>query len=91
MAAANWHLTAEQRSETVRRTADNLFALAYSRKKPVSDKQAYEAAQQIEEKAFNVARIESQTTSGQRPADESVRAYTRQDFMFVGLKNLLIV
>lgn len=72
-----WQLTADQRAETVRRTAENLFALAYSRKKPVSDKQAREAAEQIEEKAYTVAKIESQTTTGHRPAHESERAYTR--------------
>ncbi len=72
-----WQLGRDERNETVRRVAENLFSLAYSRKKAVSDKDAREIAQQIEERAYNTARIESKTTTGLRPADESLRAYTR--------------
>ena len=77
MSASAWQLSPDQRKETVRRTAENLFALAYCHKKPISDKYAREVAEDIEEKACTVARIESQTTTGYRPADESERAYTR--------------
>lgn len=74
-----WQLGREERDETVRRVAENLFSLGYSRKKPVSDKYATEVAQQIEETAYNTARIQSETTTGQRPADESLKAYARHD------------
>lgn len=78
MSDAAWQLGRDERNETVRRVAENLFSLAYSRKKPLNDKDAHSIAQKIEEKAYNTARIESKTTTGQRPADESLRAYTRQ-------------
>ena len=77
MAAQNWALDQEQRHETIRRTAENIFALAYSQQKAVTDREAAEAAKSVEEKAYTVARIESQTTTGQRPVDESLKAYTR--------------
>jgi len=77
MAAQRWELDQEKRQETIKRTAENIFALAYSRKRNVSDKEAAEAAKMVEEKAYTVARIESQTTTGQRPADESLKAYVR--------------
>jgi hypothetical protein len=75
--SAQWELDHAHRHETVRRTAENLFALAYSRNRAVSDKEAAEAAKVIEEKAYTVARIESQTTTGQRPPNESLKAYIR--------------
>jgi len=77
MSAQQWELDQAQRQETIRRSAENIFALAYSRNRAVSDKEAAEAAKVIEEKAYTVARIESQTTTGQRPADESLKAYIR--------------
>ena len=77
MAGQQWALDQEQRQETIRRTAENIFALAYSQHKAVTDREAAEAARIVEEKAYTVARIESQTTTGQRPADESLKAYTR--------------
>lgn len=77
MSAPSWQLSRDERDETVKRTAENIFALAYSRKKAVNDREARQAAQRIEEKAYTVARIESETTTGQRPPEESLRAYTR--------------
>ena len=77
MTTTAWSLTDAQRHETVKRISENLFALAYSRDKPVSDKEAAEAAKGIEEKAYTVARIESQVTTGQRPHHESLKAYIR--------------
>lgn len=77
MSEASWNLSPSERSETVRRTAENLFALAYSRQKAVTDKEAREVAEITEAKAYTVARIESETTTGQRPANESLKAYTR--------------
>ena len=78
MSAPGWSLTAEQRKESITRAAENLFALAYSRGKPVSDREAADAAVVIEEKAYTGARIESTTTTGVRPAEESLKAYVRQ-------------
>lgn len=77
MASVPWTLTSEQRLETRKRTAENLFALAYNRGRQLTDKQAAEAALEIEDKAFTVAKVESETTTGQRPADESLKAYIR--------------
>ena len=79
MASTPWSLTDEQRQETIKRTSENIFALAYNRGRQLTDKQAAAAAAQIEEKAFTVAKVESETTTGQRPAEESLKAYIRWD------------
>ena len=72
-----WQLGRDERDETVRRVAENLFSLAYSRKKLLSDKDASDIAQQFEEVAHNTAKIQSKNTSGRRPDHESLQAYTR--------------
>ena len=72
-----WQLGRDERDETITRVAENLFSLAYSRRKLLSDKEASDIAQQLEETAYNTAKIQSETTSGRRPDHESLKAYTR--------------
>lgn len=63
----------------VRRTAENMFVLAFSRQEPITDKHAAVVAKDLEAKAYNTAKVESQTTTGSRPATENVKAYARWD------------
>ena len=77
MADQDWSLSEEQRAETVRRVAENMMSLAFTRGIDISDARAQELAATLEKKAYNVARVESRTTTGARPASESLKSYTR--------------
>ncbi len=70
-------MTDEQRAETVRRVAENLASMAFTSGVEMSDSGAQELAVTLEKKAYNVARVESTTTTGVRPASESLKSYTR--------------
>ena len=72
-----WELSEGARKATRRRAGENLFVLAYSRREKLSDKEAAQIAVKFESKAYTVARIESQTTTGNRPHAECVKAYVR--------------
>lgn len=74
---ADWSLTQTERDATRRRTAENLFVLAFSRKQAVTDKDAYKLAKEMEINAYTVARVQSSTTTGKRPDSENVKAYAR--------------
>jgi large subunit ribosomal protein L31/Ran GTPase-activating protein 1 len=79
----DWFLSEEQRAETVRRVAENIASLAFTRGVDISDSRADELAAILEKKAYNVARVESRTTTGVRPANESLRSYTRHAMSFL--------
>ena len=75
--AEGWSLNAEQRAETVKRVAANLATMAFFRNTPISDVKTAEIAEASERKAYNVAQVESATTTGFRPAHETQKAYLR--------------
>ena len=72
-----WSLKDDQRAETVRRVAENMASLAFTRGVEMNDSSAQELAVTVEKKAYNVARVESRTTTGVRPASESLKSYAR--------------
>ncbi|KAL3151845.1 hypothetical protein ABBQ38_012810 [Trebouxia sp. C0009 RCD-2024] len=73
-----WSLSADQRKSTVSRVAANIATIAFSQGEQISDADAERAAENAERKAYTVARVEAQTTTGVRPHSETYEAYTRK-------------
>lgn len=59
------------------RVAANIATIAFSQGQQISDADAERAAENAEQKAYTVARVEAQTTTGVRPHSETYEAYTR--------------
>ena len=76
-AAAQWQLTTEQRAITVGRVSDSITNLAFARGISLSLEEARRAAAATEKTAYTTALVESRTTTGTRPALESLQAYAR--------------
>ncbi len=76
-AAAQWLLTSKQRSITVGRVTDSITNLAFARGVSLSLEEARRAAAATEKTAYTTALVESRTTTGTRPALESLQAYAR--------------
>lgn len=72
-----WPLSAAQRQDTVQRTANSIAALAFAKKVEISGEDALGVASAIERKAFTAAEVAARTTTGDRPATESVKSYAR--------------
>lgn len=72
-----WCLSADQRKSTVSRVAANIATIAFSQGQQISGADADRAAENAERKAYTVARVEAQTTTGVRPHSETYEAYTR--------------
>lgn len=72
-----WKLSDDQRKNTVTRVAANIASLCFSRGHQISDSDAHRAAEQAEKKAYTVATVEANTTTGIRPHTETYEAYTR--------------
>ena len=72
-----WELSDDQRKSTVARVAANMASIAFSKGQPMSDADAQRAAENAERKAYTVARVEANTTTGVRPHSETYEAYTR--------------
>lgn len=77
MEASHWSLPDAERSEAVNRLALNIASLAFSAGVSINDGEATKLAEKAEQKAYTVAGVESRTTTGLRPHDETFRAYTR--------------
>mmetsp|Transcript_20566 Transcript_20566/g.61901 ORF Transcript_20566/g.61901 Transcript_20566/m.61901 type:complete len:518 (+) Transcript_20566:140-1693(+) len=77
-APAQWQLTAEQRASTVRRVTDSITNVAFSRGVSLSLEDAHRGATAAEKTAYTTAQVESRTTTGTRPAVESLQAYARK-------------
>lgn len=60
------------------RVAANIATIAFSQGQQISDADAERAAENAEQKAYTVARVEAQTTTGVRPHSETYEAYTRK-------------
>lgn len=75
--AGDWSLPDEERSEAVNRLASNIASLAFSAGVTITDGEATKLAEKAEQKAYIVAGVESRTSTGLRPHDETFRAYTR--------------
>lgn len=74
---STWPLSAAQREDTVLRTANSIAALAFAKNVEISGEDAIAAASAIEKKAYTAADVAARTTTGDRPAVESVKAYAR--------------
>ncbi len=72
-----WALDAASREETISRLTANIASLAFAKGVSVALEDARSAAISAEKRAYNVAGVESRTTTGYRPQSESLRAYTR--------------
>ena len=72
-----WALDAASREETISRLTANIASLAFAKGVSVALEDARSAAVTAEKRAYNVAGVESRTTTGYRPQSESLRAYTR--------------
>lgn len=72
-----WPVEQAQREDQRSRVASNLINMAFARGASVSDSEATQVASSIEKKAFTVAEAESKTTTGTRPAKETLNAYVR--------------
>lgn len=73
-----WELSDDQRKSTVARVAANMASIAFSKGQPMPDADAQRAAENAERKAYTVARVEANTTTGVRPHSETYEAYTRK-------------
>ena len=73
----SWSLDDAVRQSTVARLASSLVALAFERGAPLDTASARDAATAAERKAYTTARVEARTTTGTRPAAETLRAYAR--------------
>ena len=78
MEQPQWELARAQRDEVISRLAANIASLAFAQGVSMPLEDAQRAAEAAEKKSYTVACVESRTTSGQRPAAESLRAYTRR-------------
>ena len=72
-----WELSIDQRKNTVTRVAANIASLSFSRGRQISDADAHRAAENAEGRAYTVAQVQAQTTTGYRPQSEAYEAYTR--------------
>lgn len=72
-----WSQSPAQREDTVRRVSANIFTMGFVKGLPITDEQAFSAAQMFEEKAFTAAQVAATTTTGNRPLAETTKAYAR--------------
>lgn len=72
-----WKLSDDQRKNTVTRVAANIASLSFAKGTHISDADAHRAAENAEKKAYTVATVEANTTTGFRPHAETYEAYTR--------------
>ena len=78
MTTEEWTLSDAQREDTVSRIRSNIAAMAFFRSAPLPADVVAAAAVAVEKKAYTVARVEARTTTGMRPAHESLKAYVRK-------------
>lgn len=62
-----WSVTDAERTNIVSCAASGLSVICFSRGNKVSEKDAQSAAVDAESKAYNRAKVESNTTTGARP------------------------
>jgi hypothetical protein len=72
-----WELSPLTREATVDRLAASLVGLAFARGADLDPGAARAAAAAAERAAYTTARVEARTTTGVRPAGETLRAYAR--------------
>lgn len=77
MADQNWSLLPDQRSLVVMRTGSNLYSLGFQAKRDLTEDVANETAQRLEKEAYLAAQVQSTTTTGARPAQETKKIYLR--------------
>lgn len=70
-------MTGESREEVIKRVTGNLISMVFAEGGSMEEPEAAKTAASIEKKAYTVAQVESTTTTGTRPTDEVVKAYTR--------------
>ena len=73
----SWSLSTSVREETVKRVTSNLIAMMFAEGGSPDEAQVAKTAASIERKAYTVAQVESTTTTGTRPPEEVLKAYTR--------------
>ena len=72
-----WSLSEDQRKSIASRAASNMSAMALVRGVTITAEDALVAAAYIERKAYTTAEVASNTTTGSRPASESIETYAR--------------
>lgn len=75
--AADFSLPPSLRDATAARLASSLVALSFARGAALDPKSAAATAAAAERKAYTTACVEARTTTGTRPAAETLRAYAR--------------
>lgn len=73
-----WSLSGAQRADTVQRVKWNIASVAFFRGVEIPEAEAEAMAAAAERKAYTVAQVESRTTTGHRPAVDSLKAYARK-------------
>eukprot|EP00798_Chlamydomonas_sp_ICE-L_P028435 gene28435-31577_t len=77
-AGTAWSLTPEQRESTINRVTANISAMGLARNITIGADVARVSAVQIERKAYTAAEVASNTTTGHRPASETIETYARK-------------
>lgn len=72
-----WPIPDEQRQSTIARVKANILSVAFFSGHQVDEPRAEELAAAAEKKAYTAACVASRTTTGERPAVESLQAYAR--------------
>lgn len=77
MPSSTWPVSDAQRQSTVARAKANILSVAFFSGQQVDEAQAEALAVTAEKKAYTAACVASRTTTGERPAVESLQAYAR--------------
>lgn len=75
--AMAWSMSQKERDETVERLTANICSMSFFRGSTISDDTARAAAIAAERKAYTAAQVAARTTTGDRPASESISTYAR--------------
>lgn len=73
MAAVAWSLPAEQRADTVARVRASLAGMTFFRGSPLPDADLESVAAKLEASAYETARVQGTTTTGNRPLAETLQ------------------
>lgn len=74
----SWKLSPEQRADTVERITASLANMHFFSGQPHADADLRSLAKTIESRAHTTATVESKTTTGHRPKNETLKAYARK-------------